>query len=157
MMAAEQRSRSERAGVQFFGNLALTVALAAITHAYEFGAVAFVVGAGLVGLLWWLMSRARRTGEIAVLFLYGVLSLWIVVGLGLVGGLWNHAVKAVAVTLHAGRLPPGMEQMFMSPELGSAVAEVAGVLSGVSAIMAAHQGYRYARAVIAIRSTAARS
>jgi hypothetical protein len=129
------------------GSISVTAFIAAINHAYDFGAPAFIVGAIAISLLVILSGRARRTGGRVALVFYGLLNLWIIVGFGLVGGFWNHAVK-LAVVAARGEIPTGLEVLFMSPELGSTGYEVSGVLMFVACLFAGHFGYRYARAVL---------
>lgn len=125
----------------------MTITLASITHAYEFGTPAFVVGAIVVAILFALTSHYRRTGNRLVLVLYGLLNLWVIGGFGLVGGLWNHAVKVAVSAVNGGALPLSLERFFMSPDLGSTTYEAIGILTFGASMFAAHFGYRYVRTV----------
>jgi hypothetical protein len=119
--------------------------LASITHAYEFGTVAFVAGAVVIAILFALSSHYRRTGNRPVLVLYGLLNLWVIGGFGLVGGLWNHAVKVAVSAATGGALPQSLERFFMSPNLGGATHEIIGILTFGASLFAVYFGYRYAR------------
>ena len=56
-------------------SISITVILAAITHAYEFGIVAFAVAAVVIAVLLALGAHYRRTGNRPALVLYGLLNL----------------------------------------------------------------------------------
>ena len=145
--SSQQSSRSTIAVLRAWWSISATVALAAITHAYEFGTPAFVVGAIVIAILFALSSHYRRTGNRPVLVVYGLLNLWVIIGFGLVGGLWNHAVKVAVSAVNGGALPLALERFFMSPDLGSATYEAIGILTFGASMFAAYFGYRYARTV----------
>lgn len=145
--ASQQSSRSTSAASRSLWSISMTITLASITHAYEFGTPAFVVGAIVVAILFALTSHYRRTGNRLVLVLYGLLNLWVIGGFGLVGGLWNHAVKVAVSAVNDGALPLSLQRFFMSPELGSAPYEAIGILTFVASMFAAYFGYRFARTV----------
>lgn len=128
-------------------SVSATVLLASITHAYESGTPAFVVGAIIIAILFALSSHYHRTGHRLALVLYGLLNLWVIGGFGVVGGLWNHAVKVAISAVNDGALPVVVERFFMSPDLGSAMYEVVGILTFAASMFAAWFGYRFARAV----------
>lgn len=141
--AAHQPSGSTFAASRW--SISTTVGLAAITHAYEFGAVAFGVGAVVIATLFASSGHYRRTGHRLGLGLYGLLNLWIIGGFGLVGGLWNHAVKVAVSGANGGVLPRSLERFFMSPDLGGATYEIVGILTFGASLCAVYFGYRYAR------------
>jgi hypothetical protein len=143
--AAQQPSRSTIAASLW--SVSITVMLAAITHAYEFGSAAFVVAAVVIAILFVLSSHYRRAGNRLVLVVYGLLNLWVIGGFGLVGGLWNHAVKVAVSLANGGALPVSLERCFMSPDLGSATYEALGILTFGASMVAANFGYRFARTV----------
>lgn len=145
--SAQSSSLSAIAASRLLWSIAATVVLASITHAYEFGAPAFAVGAIVIALLSALSGRYRRTGTRPALVIYGLLNLWIIGAFGLVGGLWNHAFKVVVSAAHGGALPPALEPFFMSPDLGSATYEAIGILTFGASLCAAYFGYRFARMV----------
>lgn len=128
-------------------SIAVTASLAAITHAYDFGIPAFIVGAVIIATLIALSRRYRRTGSRPAVVLYGLLSLWIIGGFGLVGGFWNHAVKGTLMAANGGALPSGLEPLFMSPDLGPPVYEVGYILLFAASALAAYLGYRFVRTV----------
>ena len=76
-----------------------------------------------------------------------MLTLWIVVAFGFVGGFWNHAFKVVVVALHDGAVPAELVGLFMSPEIGSVAFESLGILTFAASLIAADDGYRFARVV----------
>ncbi len=125
--------------------IAATVILASITHAWDFGHPAFVAGAIVLAILYALNRAYRRTGSRLSLVFYLLLILWIVGAFGVVGGLWNHAVKLAVSVANGGALPPSMERLFMSPDLGGAGYEATWILMGVAGVVAAWFGYRFAR------------
>ncbi len=145
--ASQKPRRSTAPASRSLWSISITVLLASITHAYEFGAPAFVVGAIVIAILFALTSHYRRAGNRPVLVLYGLLNLWVIGGLGLVGGLWNHAVKVAVSAVNGGALPPTLERFFMSPDLGSAAYEAIGILTFGASMFAAYFGYRFARTV----------
>lgn len=129
-------------------SISVTAILASITHAYEFGSVAFVVGATVIAVLFVLSSKYGRTRSKPVLLIYGLLNVWIIGAFGLVGGLWNHAVKLAVSVANGGVLPPSWQRLFMSPDLGSATYETIGILMFGASMFAAYFGYRFARALL---------
>lgn len=145
--SSRQSSRSPSAAWRSLWSVSATVILAAITHAYEFGTLAFVVGAIVIAALAALSGRIRRTGSRLALVAYGLLNLWIIGGFGIVGGLWNHTVKVVASAANGGALPASLQRLFMSPDLGSATYEAVGILTFITCVFAATFGYRLARTV----------
>lgn len=144
---SQQSSRSTNAASRSLWSVTATVILASITHAYEFGAPAFVAGAIVIAILVALSNHYRRTGNRPALVVYGLLNLWVVVGFGIVGGLWNHAVKVAISSANGGAPPPSLGRFFMSPDLGSATYETVGILTFGASMFAAYFGYRLARTV----------
>lgn len=128
-------------------SVSLTALLASITHAYEFGTPALVVGGIAVALLAGLSGRYCRTGSRPALLAYGLLTVWIIAGFGVVGGLWNHAIKVALSAMHGGVLPPALAPLFMSPDLGSSTYEGVGILTFVASLFAAYHGHRFARKI----------
>ena len=128
-------------------SVSVTAFLAAVTHAYDFGTAAFGVGAFIIALLVVLSRRQQRTGSRLALVLYGLLNLWIIGGFGVVGGFWNHAVKVPLIAANGGTLPPALEPLFMSPDLGSLTYEVVSILTFGASVFAAYFGYRFVRTV----------
>lgn len=129
-------------------SVSATAALAAVTHAYDFGLVAFLVGAITIAVLSLLIVWAGRSGSRIALVLYALLALWIIVGFGLVGGFWNHTVKVVVATAAGGVLPSGLTGLFMSPALGGLLFEGSGILTFVACLVGAYESGRYVRAAL---------
>ena len=119
-------------------SVTLTVILASITHAYEFGYRAFVAVVIVVALLYALNILYRRTKNKASLVFYGLLNAWIIIGFGLINGFWNHTFKAFLSYLHGGYLPPFLAGLFMKPQIGSFLYEGIGTLTFVSSVFAAY-------------------
>jgi len=128
-------------------SVSATVLLASVTHAYDFGLPALVVGVVVVGALYLLRRRFLYTGGWGAFTIYGLLNLWIIAGFGLVGGLWNHTVK-MALIQHGG-IPAGLEGLFMRPEAGSVLFEGSGMLTSLTCLIAAYFGYWFVRAALA--------
>jgi len=128
-------------------SISVTAALASITHAYDFGIPAFIVGAVMIAALAALSRRYQRTGSRPAVVLYGLLNLWIIGGFGLVGGFWNHAVKIPLMAMNGGTLPSTLWPLFMSPDLGSPTYEVLYILLFAASVPAAYLGYRFVRTV----------
>ncbi len=128
--------------------ISATVMLSSITHAYEFAsAVPYAVGATIVAFLY-LLHRLYSRGHLRWAFvLYGLLNLFIIGGPGIWNGLWNHAVKLAARAHHEGTLPPALEPLIVSPDLGI-VYETVAVLTFVASMFAAWFGFRYARVIV---------
>jgi hypothetical protein len=119
-------------------SLVLTVALATITHLYEYrvGVQALVVGAVLLVLLTSLDLAYRHTGRRGLLIPYGLLAAFVILGFGVANGLWNHVVKLSLFHLHNGQLPSLLGGLF--PPATSAALEAVGALTFVTALLAAH-------------------
>lgn len=137
------RAGFERDAFRSLAATSLTVLLAAYTHAYDFGPVAYLAGAVLLGAVLAAGLAYRRRGGVALRVTYGVLDLWIIVGFGIVGGFWNHAVKLVVSAIHGGMVPASLEPWFLSLAPGSATFEIAGVLMFVTSLPAAWYGRRF--------------
>lgn len=147
MTHTTQASGSTAAAARSLWSILAAVAAAAVTHAFDFGAVAFGVAGIVAVLLVMLVRRYRRTGARVWLAVYGVLNAWIIVGFGIVGGFWNHTVKVAVAAAHGGALPPSLEGAFTPPEFGPAAYEATWMLLFVASVVAAWLGYRFARTV----------
>ena len=134
-----------RAGMPSIVSVSLTAALAAFTHAYDFGGAALAVGGIAIVLLIMAGLGYQRTGHRAWMLFYALLNLWIIVGFGIVGGFWNHAVKVTLCAVYGGTLPSSLEPWFISLEPGTVVYEAAGILTFVGSMAAAVFGYRFVR------------
>lgn len=122
--------------------ISATIVLASITHAYQFGYRAFIAGLIVIALLCGINLLYRRTRNKAFLVLYGLLNAWVIIGFGLLNGFWNHAFKVFLNYLHNGYLPPFLAKLFMTPQIGSAFFEGAGILTFVMSMFAAYYGYK---------------
>lgn len=123
----------------------LTAALAAYTHSYEFGPPAFFAGGVVIALLGTLGHGYARGGRRWLLWPYALLVLWLVLAFGIAGGFWDHGVKALVCMLHGGVVPPVLQPMFTSPELGGAPYEIAWILTFLASLAAFFFGHRFIR------------
>jgi hypothetical protein len=121
----------------------LTVAFAVVVHFAESGSAVILVGFILSALFTALWLAIRKTGSGMAAAAYGILSLVPVLGFGIVNGFWNHLVKLLLVSLHGGALPPLMAGLFLSPNLGSPLVEILGVLMFPTAIVAGIASARF--------------
>ncbi len=144
-----------RAGLMSILSVSLTAALAAISHAYDFGPAAFLVGAIGIALLVASGLGYARSGSRWALVPYALLSLWVIAGFGIVGGFWNHAVRDLLVVMRGGPLPASAEPWFISPAPGSGAYETVGILTFVASVAAAVFGYRFVRSRAARREARA--
>lgn len=119
-------------------SLVLTVLLASITHADEFGFRAFAAGFAMAAILSLLNIWFQRTGNGVALWVYGLLSAFIIAGFGIFNGFWNHAFKVFLTYLHGGHLPPLLASLFMDPRVGGPLYEGIGVATFVSSMFAAY-------------------
>ena len=140
---------TRRAGMLSILSVSMTAALAAFTHAYDFGGAALAVGGIAIVLLTTSGLGYQRSGNRAWMLFYALLNLWIIVGFGIVGGFWNHAVKVVLCAVYGGTLPSSLEAWFISLEPGTVVYEAAGILTFVGSMAAAVFGYRFVRSRLA--------
>lgn len=125
-------------------SIILTVILAAITHAYEFGYRAFVAGGILIIILGVLNMFYRRAKNKMIFILYAFLNAWVIIGFGIINGFWNHAFKVFLNYLHNGYLPPFLARLFSDPEVGSSLLEGSGVLTFVASMVATYYIFQMA-------------
>jgi hypothetical protein len=123
-----------------------TAVFAAITHAYDFGPTALMVGAIAIVILAGLNFGIRRSGSRILLVPYAVLNAFAIIGFGIVGGFWNHGVKLIVNAAHGGSIPTALEPFFMTTDVGDLVFESCGTLMFVASMFAAYFGYRLVRA-----------
>jgi len=147
------KSQTERYARASLVSAEVTVLLASIIHIPRFGHAAFVAGVLLGYAIWLLNNWFRRSGTKAVLVIYSLLNAWLIIGFGLVNGFWNHTVKVSLYYLHNESLPPFLARMFSNPVLGSSWYEGAGILLFVVAMVTAHTGYLWLKAMAAFRQS----
>jgi len=123
-------------------SIALTVILASITHAYEFGYRAYIAGGILIIILSVLNIFYQRNKNKMIFVLYALLNAWVIVGFGIINGFWNHAFKVFLTYLHNGYLPPFLAGQFLDPKIGSAFFEGAGILTFVASMFATYYIFR---------------
>ncbi len=126
-------------------SIGLTILLASVTHFYEFGYRAFVVGGVIMGILSLTVFLIGRTKKMVFLVIYGFFNTLVIIGFGLVNGFWNHGFKVFLFYLHNGALPPMLSKLFLSPQIGSLRQESIGVLTFVASLFAAYFTFQYIR------------
>lgn len=124
-------------------SIALTVILASITHAYEFGHHAFIAGFILITLISTFNIIYQRTRNKVSHVFYVLLNTLVIIGFGLFNGFWNHAFKVFLYYLHNEYLPPILAKLFMTPQIGSFFFEGVGILTFVMSVFAAYYGYKF--------------
>lgn len=129
----------------------LTGILTSGHHAYEIGYKALVLALVIVVLPALSMRRFRQTGSKAALWVYRLLTAWLVIGFGLADGLWNHLIKTlgfyyVLLPAHGGDAKL-VERTFsiLPPEVGNFLFEGTGILTFVAGLFAAYYGYKFAQ------------
>lgn len=123
-------------------SIILTVIFASITHFYEFGYRAFIVGLVFMFILYVLNTQYQRAKNNVLLVAYLLINVFLIIGFGLVNGFWNHTFKVFISFLHGGELPPFLAQLFLSPQTGSAFYESVGALTFFASMFAAYYGYK---------------
>lgn len=129
----------------------LTGILTSVHHAYEIGYLAFVLGLVVVVLPALSMQWFRQTGSKAALWIFRLLTAWLVIGFGLADGLWNHVIKTlgfyyVLLPAHGGDAKV-VERTFsiLPPAVGNFIFEGTGILTFVAGLFAAYYAYKFAK------------
>ena len=140
------KSATEQAMTASLTSTLLTGILTSVHHAYEIGYGAIVLALFVVVLPALSVQRYRQTGSRIALWVYGLLTAWLVVGFGLVDGFWNHTVKLLGLQLHAllsfhGGGAHGVQKAVM----GNLVHEGTGILTFIIGTVAAYAGYKFMR------------
>jgi len=124
----------------------LTGILTSIHHVYEIGFGAIILALVVVVLPMLSMWRFRQTGSRVALWVYRLLTAWLVIGFGLVDGLWNHTIKPLGFQLHALlSLHGGGTKAVEKAVDGNFIYEGAGILTFVASMFAAYYGYKFIR------------
>jgi hypothetical protein len=139
------RQQKTQTAALSLATISATVVLVSITHAYEFGHRAYIVGLTVISLLCGMNILYLRTRNKVFLIFYGLINAWIVIGFGLVNGFWNHAFKVFLYYLHNGSMPPFLAKLFMTPQIGNPFFEGAGIVTFVMSLCAAYYGYAFIR------------
>lgn len=121
-------------------SVTITLILAAVTHAHQFGNRAFAAFLVLILIMYGLVFVFQRTRNKWLLGLYELLNGFIIIGFGLFNGFWNHAVKVLLTYLHNGELPVVLQRLFISPNVGSATYEIIGILTCVASLFVGFHG-----------------
>ena len=121
-----------------------TVIFASITHTFEFGFNALVVGAVMIAILSGLIIGYQRNKNKVLFWFYAVLNAWIIIGFGLINGFWNHTFKIGLTFLHNNSLPPAMASMFADPKIGSLLFEGAGIMTFIASLVATYYIFQMA-------------
>jgi len=120
--------------------------LTSIHHAYEMGFGAVVLALVVVVLPMLSLRRFRRTGSKVALWVYRLLTAWLVVGFGLIDGFWNHAIKPLGFQLHALLALHGGTTTVKKTAEGDFIHEGTGVLTFLAAMFAMYYGFKFIRA-----------
>lgn len=139
-----QENKTNSFGKQSLISIVLTVILASITHAYQFGYRAFVAGGILIIIMSVLNIFYQRNKNKMLIVLYILLNAWVIVGFGIINGFWNHGFKVFLTYLHNGYLPPFLEGLFLDPKIGSVFFEGVGILTFVASMFATYYVYQMA-------------
>lgn len=134
-----------RSGALSLTAILLTLAFALVVHAADYGTPVVFAFLVLMVLFASLRLAIRRTGSGAAIAAYGLFSLMPIFGFGLVNGFWNHLFKLFLFSLHGNELPPLMARLFFTPSFGSPLVETAGILTFLSAMVAAAATLRFVR------------
>lgn len=125
-------------------SIALTVALASITHSFQFGFRAFVAG-GIIATILIILNRLYQRNKNTMLFIfYALLNAWVIIGFGIINGFWNHTFKVFLNYLHNGYLPPFLAGLFSDPKVGSFLLESTGIATFVTSMVAAYYIFQMA-------------
>jgi len=120
--------------------------LTSIHHANEIGFGAVVLAMVVVVLPMLSLRRFRRTGSKLALWVYRLLTAWLVVGFGLVDGFWNHTTKPLGFQLHALLALHGGGTTTMKKAVeGNFIHEGTGILTFIAAMFAMYYGFKFIR------------
>ena len=132
----------------------VTAVFTSLHHFYEIGFLAVVLVLLFIISPTLLMQQFRNTRKRVFLWIYGILSIWLVIGLGLVDGLFNHTIKLLSSQVHAllalhGGGTKAVEKTFE----GNLIYQSTGVLTFVASMFAAYYGYKFIRTSMRSNST----
>ena len=132
-----------------------------IHHGYEIGYLAIALAAVVVVLPLMVMRWLRRTGSKMALWVYGLITTWLVIGFGIVDGFWNHMMRTlgyyyVLLPAHGGN-ERIVEKTFslVPPEVGNDLFEATGVLTFLTGLSAAYYAIKFTRSMGQFTSTVA--
>ncbi|MFA6978933.1 MAG: hypothetical protein WC209_06365 [Ignavibacteriaceae bacterium] len=126
----------------------ITGVFTSIHHTYEIGAHAIFLVLLFIVLPSILMRWFVNTGKGIALWIYWLLTAWLVIGLGLIDGFINHAIKPIGfqiqalVALHGGG-GATVENAFE----GNIIYEVTGLLTFVASMFAGYYGVKLIRSI----------
>ena len=124
----------------------ISAIFSSIHHIYEIGYRAFVLVLVFMvfpSLSMWLFQRTRIRGYVWV---YGLLTIWLVAGLGLFDGLWNHILRPLGFQFNAlMSLHGGGAKVAVDAVAGGFLYEWTGILTFISSMFAAYYGYQFVR------------
>lgn len=131
-----------------------TAVFTSIHHFYEIGFPAVVLMLLFIVSPILLVQQFRNSGKRVFLWIYGLLSLWLVIGLGLVDGLFNHTAKLFSLQIHAFlALHGGGTKVVEKTFEGNFIYEGTGVLTFIASMFAAYYGYKFIRTNMQYNST----
>lgn len=131
-----------------------TAVFTSIHHFYEIRFLAVVLVLLFIGSPILLMQQFINSRKRLFLWIYGILSIWLVIGLGLVDGLFNHTMKLLSFQVHTllalhGGGTKAVEKAFE----GNLIYQGTGVLTFVASMFAAYYGYKFVRTSMQSNST----
>ena len=123
--------------------------LTTVHHAYELGFLALVQVLVAIVLPYLSMRWFKQTGSTVALWLYGLLTAWLVFGFGMVDGLWNHTMKSlgsymktVVLSVH-GPMSSGGAPAVDPAVAGNLIYQGTGILTFIASVFAAYYGYKF--------------
>lgn len=129
----------------------LTGIFTSVHHSYEIGYKAIVLAVLVVVLPVLAMGWLKRTGSRVALWVYGLLTAWLVLAFGMIDGLWNHTINGLGsyvnnavLSLH-GSMPGEGENVTADALAGNLIYQAAGVLTFIASAFAAYYGVKFLR------------
>jgi hypothetical protein len=120
--------------------------LTSVHHVYDIGFGGIILALVVVALPMLSMRQFRQRGSKVALWVYRLLTAWLVFGFGLVDGLWNHIIRPLGFQLqallsfHGG----GTKAVEKAVEWNF-IYEGTGILTFVASMFAAYYGYKFIR------------
>jgi len=129
-----------------------TAIFTSIHHSFEIGFAALILVLIFIVFPALLMHQFRNTGKKVFLWIYGLLTAWLVVGLGIVDGLFNHTLKFLhsqiqaLIALHGG-VSKVFENTVENAYEGTLIFEGTAILAFIASMFAAYYGYKFIRSI----------
>ena len=145
------KSEMEKYATLSLVSTVLTGIFTSIHHSYEIAYKAIVLALFVVVLPVLTMQWLKRTGSRVALWVYGLLTAWLVLAFGMIDGLWNHTINGLgsyvnnAVLSIHGSMPSGGEEVVANALAGNLIYQAAGVLTFIASTFAAYYGIKFLR------------